>query len=1045
MGDEDYSGDYTDSDESNFGDDLSRYSEDAQDYIRDNAQTRINGKPVGDDGKNTAGFGKFGQKTDEDGNKKWGLLKKGEDDASKKPNINGKGGDKKASLGEKENNVESDDQSTAGKFKNAVQGIKDIKSGKIGKGKGKLKKAGPLMAILALCLGFGGASFFGQMAMPFSLISQFQENFDSISVSQNTRSKSFLRFQTGKIEDGVKDCIKAHYFKADEFRVSKRQKAKLAKSGITFEDEGGITVMKYKRANGTTQTIVADPKHAGNGKVSFDDAWNNDVEFHNSYKEGARTWRGSIADWFDSSMKKFLARLGINRNKWSDFKKGKNSEEDVKSKISGDVEGDGAEGKAKKASEENKVTDYDTETGEATEHTEGFKSDGSTEEASFKASDMDVDPNTGNTKLHGKLKSLSEKFDSASSVLGAGVNAVCGVADFVGAVSMIVAAYQAVQIVNMAANFFEGIQKGQIDDSIGSPISELGNALTKQSENTYSETTSIKRSGDEYVADNVKKTTRKRSAMEAEGISAIYAGRATNTNDESVKSFNINTMTNNVFKDISIIGGIASVAQSISTGAAAFKMCTSARLAAAAASAGITIFKALICLTGVGCIASIAETIGEKLVGAGISFLFSALISIAVAHLVPWIGGMLTRKVVTEVAGEDLGNMLVSGANMYMGQNHQQSGGSVANKTSLISYLQERDRVIAEDAQYDRENRSPFDIRSKYTFLGSLANQIAPIALSLSSVTGAVNSVSAVVGNATRSLIPKSSATSAAIEAQAASEQTEKNCPDMANIGAVADAFCNPYIITDTSTLNTNPASVVNDVNSFGGFENPDKEEDAVIDEDSKLARYIIYCGQRTSPWGAIDQNIAGDVDSGTVGSSLGDAAIGSVPLIGDGFDIVSQKSKMDNLGYITGKACVTGNDGEDLGSSVSRWKEQKKYQRYIEDQRMAEAAGIVEESAVTKFISKYYEEHPLDNSYEGILARYSGLTKENVVAVLNTLDVLAFMNDYNPTELYPYPQEEKMAEEINIETNNNAFDIYVSRTNNPIVYDNRRHRNYAV
>ena len=132
MGDEDYSGDYTDSDESNFGDDLSRYSQDAQDYIRDNAQTRINGKPVGDDGKNTAGFGKFGQKTDEDGNKKWGLLKKGEDDASKKPNINGKGGDKKASLGEKENNVESDDQSTAGKFKNAVRGIKDIKSGKIG-------------------------------------------------------------------------------------------------------------------------------------------------------------------------------------------------------------------------------------------------------------------------------------------------------------------------------------------------------------------------------------------------------------------------------------------------------------------------------------------------------------------------------------------------------------------------------------------------------------------------------------------------------------------------------------------------------------------------------------------------------------------------------------------------------------------------------------------------------------------------------------------------------------------------------------------------
>ena len=94
MGDEDYSGDYTDSGESEYGDDLSRYSQEAQDYIRANSQTRINGKPVDEDGNvKKAGFGKFGRKTDEDGNSKWGLLKKGEQEASKKPNTGGKGGD----------------------------------------------------------------------------------------------------------------------------------------------------------------------------------------------------------------------------------------------------------------------------------------------------------------------------------------------------------------------------------------------------------------------------------------------------------------------------------------------------------------------------------------------------------------------------------------------------------------------------------------------------------------------------------------------------------------------------------------------------------------------------------------------------------------------------------------------------------------------------------------------------------------------------------------------------------------------------------------
>ena len=634
MGDEDYSGDYTDSGESDYGDDLSRYDQEAQDYIRANSQTRINGIPVGDDGKNTAGFGKFGKKKDENGNSKWGLLKKGEQEASKKPNTGGKGGDKKASLGEKENNVgsDADDQSTAGKFKNAVQGVKDIKSGKVVKGSGKLKKAGPIAAILAICLGFGGGSFFGQMSMPFSLVSQFQESFDSISVSQNVRSKSFLRFQTGEVSDGVKDCVKAHYFKANEFKVSKRQKNKLAKSGITFEEEGGITVMKHMRANGEIQTIVADPKHAGNGRVSFDDAFANDLEFRTNYTDGSRTWRGSIKAWFDSSMKKLLSRLGINRNKWNDFDaKNKGSTEEVKNKISGSVESDGAEGRARDASNEKTQTDTDPDTGEETTRTTGFSSSNGEENTTFKASDMDVDVNTGETKLHGKLKSLSSKFDTASSAFSAGVAAVCGVADFVGAVSMIVAAYQAVQIINMASSFFEGIQKGQIDKSEGSPIHELSNSLTQRTSNTYKETKSIKKSGDSYTADEIKETTRERSAMEAAGISAIYGRKAIDDNDPSVKSFNINTMTNNIFKDITLIGGIAGVAQSFSTGVAAFKMCTSARLAAAAASAGITIFKALLCLTGYGCIASIAETIGEKLVAAGISFLFSCLISIAVA------------------------------------------------------------------------------------------------------------------------------------------------------------------------------------------------------------------------------------------------------------------------------------------------------------------------------------------------------------------------------------------------------------------------------
>ena len=1043
MGDEDYSGDYTDSDESNFGDDLSRYSQDAQDYIRDNAQTRINGKPVGDDGKNTAGFGKFGQKTDEDGNKKWGLLKKGEDDASKKPNINGKGGDKKASLGEKENNVESDDQSTAGKFKNAVQGIKDIKSGKIGKGKGKLKKAGPLMAILALCLGFGGASFFGQMAMPFSLISQFQENFDSISVSQNMRSKKFLKWQTAKESNKVKDCIKAHYFKADEFKVSNRQKQKLAKSGITFEEEGGITVMKHMRADGEVQTIVADPAQAGEGRIYFDDAFENDADFRTSYTNGARTWRGAVGAWFDSSMNKLLNKLGVQRGVWRDFKSGKKQSEgleDMRSTIAGDSDADGAKTKAGGSDVTTTESDPDAN-GNVTrtnEVSEGTKSD-----VELSRADVEVDSNGKVTNADGvktKLKGIGEKVGKVSGITEVAVGIYCGIADFVAAVSAIVAAYQAMQIISVAANVFEGIQKAQIGDGDSAPIHELSQSLTQRSTNTYEEVNSVDSDGN---AKDSTTTQRDRSAMEANAVGAIYGGKSVDMTDPSVKSFNINTVTKNMYS------GVASVLNYVSVSASAYRSCAVARLAAAAAGVAVDVVTVVACIAtaGIGCLVDfLVDSAGSAAFSAALSLAISAAVSVAV----PFVAKILTRKIATEVLGEDLGNALVSGANMYMGRNHQYSGGAVANKESLISYIQERDRVVAENARYERETRSPFDVTSKYTFFGSLAAQMIPLASSATSLTGIVQGVGTVVGGAVSSLTPKSSAVSAAIEAQTAADTTEKYCPDMHEIGGVADAFCNPYVITDTRTMDLQPAEVVNSI----GDEDleADSEGNPVVKKDSKLAKYIVYCGQRQSPWGQADQNIAGEVaTAGNVGGTVGSSIIGAVPIVGDGLDIVSNSQKLANFGWISGESCVVNNkavDGSGFTDSIN-WETGRTYQRFIEDQRLAEAEGIIEESAVTKYLASYYEEHPLDNSYEGVLARYSGLTKDNVVAMLDFFEVQEWLANYDPTDFAPSGHKKEMIHEENeyqMEQDHFIADVLINMTPKYDAYIERRNAyNYSV
>jgi len=1062
-GERDFSGDYTDSD---YGDDLSRYRQEDQDYVRDNSRPRLNGRTL-DDGKNSAGFGKFGRKKDDDGNSKWGLLKKGEKDASEKPNSNGKGGDKDASLGEKENNVKSDakgekngdgeEQSGGGgRFKNAVKGINELKKGKVGAASRRFRKAGPIIVILVSCLTFGGGAFFSQMAMPFSLISQLQEQFDSIRTSQNLRSKNFLRWQTAK-GGSVKDCIKAHYFKADEFKVSAKQKSKLANSGITFEtDADGVTVMRHVRSNGEVQTIVADRSLAGEGRVYFEDAFDNDVEFRNSYTEGSRTWRGSIGAWFDSSMNKLLKKLGVQRGVWRDFKSGKTQAEGMdtmKKTIAGDSDVDSVDGKTRTTDGDGKtktvlVDGEEKEVPELDPNNRQVQRTKTGEEGEIKLSRSDVETDakgriTDTTQLQGKMKTIASKAakvsgaaKSASSFAQIASSVYCGIQDFVGAVHGIVAAYQTMQIIGVASNIFEAIQKAQAGDGDSSPIHEIAQALTQSAYTSYEEPKDVKKVSEDTAEATTELIEHERSAMEANAIGAIYGGTAVDMTDPSVKSFNINTITKNMYS------GIASVLNNVSISASSFKKCTYAKLISAAVGLGADIVSVFACAAsfGIGCL---VDFLIDEARSVGFSAMFSLAVSVAIGFLVPRVATILTRKIATEVAGEDLGNALVTGANIYMGRNHQYSGGAVASKESLTSYFQERDRVIAEEARYERENRSPFDITSKYTFLGSLVTQMIPIASSATSLASAIKGIGNVIGGAVKSLTPRSSAVSAGIEAQTLADNTEKYCPELAEIGGVADFSCAPYIITDISTMNTEPGEIVNRINDedLKGDDNGNP----VVQDGSKLAKYITYCGQRSSPWGFADQNIAGEVDTaGSVGGTVGQSIIGALPIVGDSFDIASNKQKIENYGWISGESCVVGNtlDTNAFGASVS-WEEAKTYQRFIEDQRLAEAEGIIKESAVTKYLASYYEKHPVDTSYEGLLARYSGLTKETVENTMALLELGEWVAEYDPSDLAPYRSENEIFEkETNYQIEQNSFvavvlmnatpryDAYVDRRN---------------
>ena len=105
--------------------------------------------------------------------------------------------------------------------------------------------------------------------------------------------------------------------------------------------------------------------------------------------------------------------------------------------------------------------------------------------------------------------------------------------------------------------------------------------------------------------------------------------------------------------------------------------------------------------------------------------------------------------------------------------------------------------------------------------------------------------------------------------------------------------------------------------------------------------------------------------------------------------------------------------------------------------QCLLENMGLVEKSSVTAYLEEYYEKHPLDNSYEGILARRSGLTKENVIALLNYAEDLVFLANYNSANYNPLHTNElsirntkyvkisnkKVSDNFTIATIQSAFD----------------------
>ncbi len=932
------------------------------------------------------------------------------------------------------------------------------------KGKGSFKNKGAIGFIFALFIGVSIAVTNSQLLMPFSLLSQFRETFDSIKVSKEVRSKTMWTKQLENEE--IKNPLHQRYFGfgGKKFKVRTRQKNKLKTQGIYVEENfanTGRTAMLFDDGSGKLKIIAAQDADIALFKkikanqvdlskidadvnlsrftidtdniVTFRTAYNDVPDFRNGYIKSSRTWRGSVGAWFDSITVKFLQSNKLTRNRFKNFQERVMSEQNGNTRSA-----------AKKQVVDLMESDVDTLDSKNKSYDIETDEDGSNPRVNEKSTETETEriKTKGETKaaVKEKMNKIKEgKLGKASGYVSAGVNIACTVFDVIGAINLLITAQEAIQIIQLTTSYFEAIDKVKAGDGDGSPIHVLAEGLTTPKattvfKNTTEDENELEKNEDVDVEEVTVKDRENATAMQSEGISALYSGKAANPNDPSIQNFNIGSRLN------SILGHLSNSVES-------FAACAVARAAAAVIDLGIELFAIATCIFSYG-ITCIVNELAQSGTAAAASAAIGLATTYAINVITPLAVKAFTRDLISDLAGEDLGNALVSGANMYMGTNHLQGGGSLMSKEKYIAYAIEQKASIAENARFERETRSPFDVTSQYTFMGNLAKQIATVYTTKSPIFGGLSTASKMVSNSMVALLPSASAYNIAETLEASnSADFSNNCPYLASINAVGDAFCNPYIATDMSTIEMDPLEVVDIIKGEGGF-----DSDYNIEKNSDLAKYITYCNQRSSSFGVADGNIAAnfstDVDTGnSTANTIVNAGISSIPLVGDLADIVDSDKKLDNLGWITGQSCVASNDkletatGRKTGVS---WDKNKYYQRFIEDQRYLESIDSDYKSPITAFLDDYYEEHPLDTTYEGILARKAGMTKDEAIAYLEVLQEWNTIANYDPSTRYRMGKTLSIPHKIQFDFTNALEQTYYLVSYTPITWDQKQ-RHIAI
>lgn len=356
------------------------------------------------------------------------------------------------------------------------------------------------------------------------------------------------------------------------------------------------------------------------------------------------------------------------------------------------------------------------------------------------------------------------------------------------------------------------------------------------------------------------------------------------------------------------------------------------------------------------------------------------------------------------------GNRAVEGGAFLSNKiNMRTLGAMPSDESTVMAYGQAVDIAMERKTKAEQATKSPFDISSPNTFMGSIVHGLASSMIrnyningkSLASTTGAVIGYT---GEVINGLFGD-------VRAAGEGEDYLRTFGDYCETTPGTTSGSTDIYCTDKTTIYT---GLMNKGSDYW----KDK-----IDTDSYKNDFVLPAMDKWATTGIKDADVCEKVKGGA-------GLIGSIL---DFFGLYDACSGVDD-DIATGAAFVI-HDGNDTAKRYSAFTLYDTVKSLLSETQ----------STSSVILEKYYAAHPMDNSRAGILARRSGLTKAEAETALAYADYLVMVAEYDASTRYAFGGGAKVAGESKLvrHANKVSSEAYCFRREE-MLFSDVRNRNFA-